>query len=35
LTPRPLTEEPALQAMFHLTLAMADLLLVLVDSVNH
>ncbi len=22
-TPRPLTEEPALQAMFHLTLAMA------------
>ena len=29
LTPRPLTEEPALQAMFHLTLAMADLLLVL------
>ena len=30
LTPRPLTEEPALQAMFHLTLAMADLLLVLV-----
>jgi hypothetical protein len=30
LTPRPLTDEPALQAMFHLTLAMADLLLVLV-----
>jgi TrbL/VirB6 plasmid conjugal transfer protein len=30
LTPRPLTAEPALQAMFHLTLAMADLLLVLV-----
>jgi hypothetical protein len=30
LAPRPLTEEPALQAMFHLTLAMADLLLVLV-----
>lgn len=30
LTPRPLTEEPALQAMFHLTLAMSDLLLVLV-----
>ena len=30
LTPRPLTEEPALQAMFHLTLAMADLLLVLI-----
>src|SRR5713226_2330156 len=30
LTPRPLTEEPALQAMFHLTLGMADLLLVLV-----
>jgi hypothetical protein len=30
LTPRPLTEEPSLQAMFHLTLAMADLLLVLV-----
>lgn len=30
LTPRPLTQEPALQAMFHLTLAMADLLLVLV-----
>ena len=30
LTPRPLTEEPVLQAMFHLTLAMADLLLVLV-----
>ena len=29
LTPRPLTQEPALQAMFHLTLAMADLLLVL------
>jgi hypothetical protein len=29
-TPRPLTEEPSLQAMFHLTLAMADLLLVLV-----
>jgi type IV secretory pathway VirB6-like protein len=30
LTPRPLTEEPALQAMYHLTLGMADLLLVLV-----
>jgi hypothetical protein len=30
MTPRPLTEEPALQAMYHLTLAMADLLLVLV-----
>jgi len=30
LTPRPLTDEPTLQAMFHLTLAMADLLLVLV-----
>jgi hypothetical protein len=30
LTPRPLTEEPALQAMFHLTLAMADLFLVLI-----
>jgi len=30
LSPRPLTEEPALQSMFHLTLAMADLLLVLV-----
>src|SRR5438477_9957636 len=30
LTPRPLTEEPALQAMFHLTLAIADVLLVLV-----
>jgi hypothetical protein len=30
LSPRPLTDEPALQAMFHLTLAMADLLLVLV-----
>lgn len=30
LTPRPLTDEPALQGMFHLTLAMADLLLVLV-----
>src|SRR4030081_1358758 len=30
LTPRPLTEEPALQAMFHLTLAMADVLLVLI-----
>ena len=30
LTPRPLTEEPSLQAMFHLTLAMADLLLVLI-----
>ncbi|TMD40144.1 MAG: hypothetical protein E6I88_10495 [Chloroflexi bacterium] len=30
MTPRPLTEEPALQAMFHLTLAMTDLLLVLV-----
>ena len=29
-SPRPLTGEPALQAMFHLTLAMADLLLVLV-----
>src|SRR2546428_2732049 len=30
LTPRPLTDEPALQAMFHLTLAIADVLLVLV-----
>ena len=30
LVPRPLTEEPALQAMFHLTLAIADVLLVLV-----
>src|SRR6266481_4918208 len=30
LTPRPLTSEPALQAMFHLTLAMADLLLLLI-----
>src|SRR2546425_6942760 len=30
LTPRPLTEEPALQGMFHLTLAMADLLLLLI-----
>lgn len=30
LTPRPLTEEPALQAMYHLTLGMADLLLVLI-----
>jgi hypothetical protein len=30
LTPRPVTQEPALQAMFHLTLAMADSLLVLV-----
>jgi len=30
LAPRPLTEEPALQAMFHLTLAIADVLLVLV-----
>jgi hypothetical protein len=30
LIPRPLTEEPALQAMFHLTLAIADLLLVLI-----
>ena len=30
LTPRPLTDEPTLQAMFHLTLAIADLLLVLV-----
>jgi len=30
LTPRPLTEEPTLQAMFHLTLAMADLLLVVI-----
>ena len=29
-TPRPLTEEPALQGMFHLTLAMADLLLLLI-----
>ena len=28
--PQPLTQEPALQMMFHLTLAMADLLLVLV-----
>ena len=32
LTPRPLTEEPALQSMFHLTLAMADLVLVLIFS---
>lgn len=30
LSPRPLTDEPALQAMFHITLAMADLLLVLI-----
>lgn len=30
LHPAPVTEEPALQAMFHLTLAMADALLVLV-----
>ncbi len=30
LAPRPLTEEPALQAMFHLTLAIADVLLLLV-----
>lgn len=30
MTPRPLTSEPALQAMFHLTLAMTDMLLVLV-----
>jgi hypothetical protein len=30
LTARPLTEDAALQAMFHLTLAIADLLLVLV-----
>src|SRR6202022_4081843 len=30
LTPRPLTGEPAVQAMFHLTLAMADLLLLLI-----
>jgi hypothetical protein len=30
MTPRPLTSEPALQAMFHLTLAMTDALLVLV-----
>jgi len=30
MTPRPVTEEPALQAMFHLTLAMTDALLVLV-----
>ena len=30
LTARPLTDEPALQAMFHLTLAIADLLLVLI-----
>jgi hypothetical protein len=30
LTPRPLTSEPALQGMFHLTLAMADLLLLLI-----
>jgi len=30
LTPGALTEEPALKAMFHLTLAMADLLLVLI-----
>src|SRR5438067_5292615 len=29
LTPRPLTDEPTLQAMFHLTLAIADLLQVL------
>ena len=29
-TPRPLTDEPALQSMFHLTLAMADLLLLLI-----
>ena len=30
LAPRPLTAEPALQAMFHLTLAMADLFLLLI-----
>jgi len=30
LTPQPLTSEPALQGMFHLTLAMADLLLVVI-----
>lgn len=30
LSPRPLTEEPTLQAMFHLTLAIADLLLILI-----
>ena len=30
LTARPLTEEPSLQAMFQLTLAMADLLLLLI-----
>jgi hypothetical protein len=30
LTPRPLTSEPALQSMFQLTLAMADLLLLLI-----
>lgn len=30
LSPRPLTEEPTLQAMFHLTLAITDLLLVLI-----
>jgi hypothetical protein len=32
LTPRPLTADPALQAMYHVTLGMADLLLVLVFS---
>jgi TrbL/VirB6 plasmid conjugal transfer protein len=32
LTPRPLTQAPAVQGMFHLTLAMADLLLVLIFS---
>ena len=30
LSPRPLTSDPALQAMFHVTLTMADALLVLV-----
>jgi hypothetical protein len=30
MSPRPLTQEPALQAMYHLTLAMTDMLLVLV-----
>ena len=30
LTARPLTDDPAIQAMFHLTLGLADLLLVLV-----
>jgi hypothetical protein len=32
LTPRPLTADPALQSMYHVTLGMADLLLVLVLS---